>query len=54
MITDSNNPGVLDYQDALIGPITYDAVSLLKDCYINWDKKLINEMLSTYYKKIKA
>ena len=54
MITDSNNPGVLDYQDALIGPITYDAVSLLKDCYVNWDKKLITEMLSTYYKKIKA
>ena len=54
MVTDSNNPGVLDYQDALIGPITYDAVSLLKDCYVNWDKKLITEMLSTYYKKIKA
>jgi len=54
MVTDSNNPGVLDYQDALIGPITYDAVSLLKDCYVNWDKKLIAEMLSTYYKKIKA
>jgi len=54
MITDSNNPGVLDYQDALIGPITYDAVSLLKDCYVNWDNKLIAEMLSTYYKKIKA
>jgi len=54
MVTDSNNPGVLDYQDALIGPITYDAVSLLKDCYVNWDNKLIAEMLSTYYKKIKA
>ena len=54
MITDSNNPGVLDYQDALIGPITYDAVSLLKDCYVNWNNKLIAEMLSTYYKKIKA
>jgi aminoglycoside/choline kinase family phosphotransferase len=54
MITNSNNPGVLDYQDALIGPITYDAVSLLKDCYVNWDNKLIAEMLSTYYKKIKA
>ena len=54
MVTNSNNPGVLDYQDALIGPITYDAVSLLKDCYVNWDKKLIAEMLSTYYKKIKA
>ena len=54
MVTNSNNPGVLDYQDPLIGPITYDAVSLLKDCYVNWDKKLIAEMLSTYYKKIKA
>jgi len=30
------NPGVLDFQDAVYGPITYDLVSLLRDCYIAW------------------
>lgn len=36
MVTDANNPGVLDFQDAVQGPLTYDLVSLLKDCYIKW------------------
>jgi N-acetylmuramate 1-kinase len=30
------NPGILDFQDALYGPVTYDLVSLLRDCYIAW------------------
>lgn len=30
------NPGILDFQDAVCGPITYDLVSLLKDCYVAW------------------
>jgi aminoglycoside/choline kinase family phosphotransferase len=36
MITAENNPGIIDYQDAVFGPITYDLVSLLRDCYISW------------------
>ena len=36
MRTQQNNPGILDFQDAVIGPVTYDLVSLLKDCYITW------------------
>ena len=36
LITDERNPGILDFQDAVSGPVTYDAVSLLKDCYIAW------------------
>ncbi len=36
MLTDKDNPGVIDYQDAVLGPITYDLVSLLRDCYIAW------------------
>ena len=31
--------GVIDFQDAVIGPVTYDAVSLLKDCYVLWDRQ---------------
>jgi len=36
MVTDEHNPGILDFQDAVEGPLTYDIVSLLKDCYIKW------------------
>lgn len=36
MVTASGNPGILDFQDAVEGPHTYDLVSLLKDCYIRW------------------
>ncbi|MGD8571415.1 MAG: phosphotransferase [Gammaproteobacteria bacterium] len=38
MYTEHNNPGILDFQDAVVGPITYDLVSLLKDCYISWPR----------------
>ena len=33
------NPGILDFQDAVYGPVTYDLVSLLKDAYIEWDEE---------------
>ncbi|MCW8934116.1 MAG: phosphotransferase [Gammaproteobacteria bacterium] len=39
MITDDLNPGVIDFQDAVNGPVTYDLVSLIKDCYIAWPRK---------------
>ncbi|MFE8070593.1 phosphotransferase [Marinobacteraceae bacterium S3BR75-40.1] len=38
LVTTENTPGVLDFQDAVSGPVTYDLVSLLKDCYISWPK----------------
>jgi aminoglycoside/choline kinase family phosphotransferase len=36
MYTAENNPGIIDFQDAVAGPMTYDVVSLLKDCYVKW------------------
>ncbi len=39
MVTAERNPGVLDFQDAVIGPITYDLVSLLRDAYIAWPEE---------------
>ena len=36
MYTPENNPGILDFQDAVEGPLTYDLVSLLRDCYVRW------------------
>jgi aminoglycoside/choline kinase family phosphotransferase len=35
MLTPDNNPGILDFQDALEGPVTYDLISLLRDCYVS-------------------
>ncbi len=52
MITDSNNPGVIDYQDAVIGPISYDLVSLFKDCYIEWPKEKIEHWLDLYLARL--
>lgn len=48
MLVDTNNPGVIDYQDAVIGPVTYDLVSLFKDCYIEWPRHRIEQWLDRY------
>ncbi len=45
-------PGVLDFQDAVIGPITYDLVSLLKDCYIAWPEERVNLWRDTYFLRL--
>lgn len=36
MLLDDDSPGVIDFQDAVAGPVTYDLVSLLRDCYVRW------------------
>lgn len=51
MLLDKDNPGVIDFQDAVIGPITYDLVSLFKDCYIEWPGDKIENWLDDYLKK---
>jgi len=48
MVVAERNPGVLDFQDALRGPIGYDLVSLLKDCYISWPRERVLEWVSGY------
>jgi aminoglycoside/choline kinase family phosphotransferase len=42
------NPGILDFQDALYGPITYDLVSLLRDCYIEWPVERVTNWIERY------
>lgn len=44
--------GVIDFQDAVYGPITYDLASLLKDCYIRYDYQLIEKLLSDYHQRL--
>jgi aminoglycoside/choline kinase family phosphotransferase len=47
------NPGILDFQDAVYGPITYDLVSLLKDAYIMWDEEQIIDWAARYWQTAK-
>lgn len=49
MVSDAHSPGILDFQDAVEGPITYDVVSLLKDCYIKWPGDKIREWALQYF-----
>ena len=48
MVTRDRNPGVIDFQDAVCGPIGYDLVSLLKDCYISWPRDRVERWVSSY------
>ncbi|QCU89670.1 aminoglycoside phosphotransferase family protein [Thiomicrorhabdus sediminis] len=49
MVCQQDNPGILDFQDAVYGPLTYDAVSLLRDCYIAWPKEQVTEWQRYYF-----
>jgi aminoglycoside/choline kinase family phosphotransferase len=48
MVVPERNPGVIDFQDALRGPVGYDLVSLLKDCYIAWPRARVVSWVSGY------
>ena len=49
LMLSSPNPGVLDFQDAVYGPLTYDLASLFKDAYIRWDEDFVLDMLARYW-----
>lgn len=51
MVVDGNNPGILDFQDAVFGPVTYDLVSLLRDAYIVWDEEQVLDWVIRYWEK---
>jgi len=53
MVTDPN-PGVLDFQGAVYGPITYDLVSLLRDAYIEWDEERQIDWAVRYWEKARS
>jgi len=49
MVVPGHNPGILDFQDAVKGPVTYDLVSLLRDCYIVWPRERVEGWAKRYY-----
>jgi len=49
-----DNPGILDFQDAVEGPLTYDLVSLLKDCYVKWPADQVWQWAMDFYQGLEA
>ena len=54
LLTVDNNPGILDFQDAVEGPLTYDLVSLLKDCYVSWPAAQVKAWALKFYDQLDA
>ncbi len=52
MVLAERGPGVIDFQDALAGPIGYDLASLFKDCYISWSRAEVEQWLSDYRRSL--
>ena len=52
MVFNTKSIGVIDFQDAVIGAITYDLVSLLRDCYISWPQSRLKNWLFNYYQRL--
>ncbi|MGH8551005.1 MAG: aminoglycoside phosphotransferase family protein [Methylococcales bacterium] len=52
MVVEGHNPGVLDFQDAVTGPLTYDLVSLLRDCYIAWPETVVERWVADYHSSL--
>ena len=53
MVLKDGSLGIIDFQDAVQGPITYDLVSLLRDCYISWPPEQVHDWVKAYFKKAK-
>jgi aminoglycoside/choline kinase family phosphotransferase len=54
MLLNNGNPGILDFQDAVEGPLTYDLVSLLKDCYVSWPEQQVVDWALYFYENSAA
>ncbi len=54
LVRADGNPGIVDFQDAVRGPVTYDLVSLLKDCYLVWPARRLNGWLDRYRERAAA
>ena len=52
MVLAEGNPGILDFQDAMNGPVTYDLVSLLRDCYIAWPQAWIDQQVMDFHARM--
>lgn len=54
MLRPDESLGIIDFQDAVIGPVTYDLASLLRDCYIEWPQSDIERWLQHYHQRLRT
>lgn len=54
LMISSPNPGVLDFQDAVLGPISYDPICLFKDAFVSWPEAKVDQWLQHYWQLAKA
>lgn len=54
MVSPPRTPGIIDFQDALHGPVTYDLVSLLKDCYVAWPRERVESWVRAFHEALIA
>lgn len=52
LIVEDNNPGIIDFQGALSGPITYDLASLLRDAYVVWPRERVESWVESYRQRL--
>lgn len=52
MVIDGSGPGILDFQDAVIGPVTYDLVSLYKDCYYRFERPVVELAVEDFRRRL--
>lgn len=53
LVVEQNNPGIIDFQGALAGPITYDLASLLRDAYIVWPRERVEAWVESYRQRLR-
>lgn len=53
LVIEDNNPGIIDFQGALAGPITYDLASLLRDAYITWPRERVEGWVESYRQRLR-
>ncbi|MEZ0152727.1 MAG: aminoglycoside phosphotransferase family protein [Candidatus Reddybacter sp.] len=54
LVLDDGGVGVIDFQDAVFGPLSYDLMSLLRDCYIRWPQALVEQRVEGFRCKLLA
>jgi aminoglycoside/choline kinase family phosphotransferase len=54
MVVPDANPGIIDFQDAVVGPVTYDLVSLLRDCYVAWPDPRVRGWAEDHRRRLAA
>jgi len=53
MVTKARSPGVIDFQDAVVGPLTYDLISLLRDSYIEWPEDKVLQWARAFHERVR-